>query len=350
MSVVVGFALNTMFQPPTPSPTPTVNTPSSSNIWQALAPQSNRSAVGSSTGFNQVKDNSISSFEQLALSIYDSRSTAISVTSPSSISLIVPSTSKVLGDSASCSSKTPESQKPSTDVVIRSSAMSLSKVTKTITSLSTISSSNSVATVSSAFPSSATLRFGKDAIFEPTIPNHLKSISEAFDATAKVLTDALGNDFADVVDAADDLLSSFIEHTDSVIQQSKGKARALGEHIQTLNGEVTFRNERAKKRAKELKKKGGDIVRAAKEELKERTRRARERARELKQTVVDNRNDALRVCAKRHKACERVFVKGEKHEDREQRKCSRVKDVRFKNCRHSTGMRWAEYRARRIHF
>jgi dsDNA-specific endonuclease/ATPase MutS2 len=178
----------------------------------------------------------------------------------------------------------------------------------------------------------------------------LKSISEAFDATAKVLTEALGSDFTDVVDAADDFLTSFVEHIDNVIQQSKGKARALGEQIQNLNEEVMFRNERAKKRAKELKKKGGDIVRAAKEEMKERTKRARQRARELKQTVVDNRHDALRDFAKKHKACERVFTRGKKkNEDHEQRACSRVKGARDKNCRH-TGMRWAEYRARRFRF
>lgn len=342
--MVMGFALNTMFQPPTPSPTPTISTPSSgiSQVWQTLAPP-NRSVAGPS-GFSQVKENSISSFEQLALSIYDSRSTAISVTSPSSISLIVPPTSKAIADSASCSIKIPDSQKPSTDVIIRSSAVSLSKVTQTVASLSTLSSSKSFAAIPSTSPSSVT---GKDATFEPTVLNHIKSISDAFDASTKALTETLGNDFADIVDAADDLLTSFIEHTDSVIQQSKGKARALGEQIQNLNEEVVLRNERAKKRAKELKKKGGDIVRAAKEELKERTRKARQRARELKQTVVDNRNDALRVCIKR-----RVFAKGKKPEDCEQWRYSRVKVARAEkeNRRHSTGMRWGNYRARHFPF
>jgi len=175
----------------------------------------------------------------------------------------------------------------------------------------------------------------------------MKSISEAFDATTKALTETFGHDFADIVDAADELLTSFIEHTDNVIQQSKGKARALGEQIQNLNEEVVFRNERAKKRARELKKKGGDIVRAAKDELKERTRKARQRARELKQTVVDNRNDALRVCVRK-----RVFAKGKKREDCEQWRYSRVKVARAEkeNRRHSTGMRWADYRACRFPF
>lgn len=351
MSVVMGFALNTMFQSSTPSPTPTVNTPSSGNshLWQALAPQPNHSVVGASTSFNQAKDCSISSsFEQLVLSISDSRSTAISLTSPSSISLIVPSTSKAIANSASCSDKAPDSQRESTDVVLRSTVTSLSKVTPTEVSLSSVASSKSVAIVSSAIPSATA---GNHVVSEPIVPNHLKSISEAFDATTKVLTEALGSDFSDLVDVADDLLTSFMEHTDSVIQQSKGKARALGEQIQNLNDGVVFRNQQAKKRAKELKKKGGDIVRAAKEELKERTRRARERARELRQTVVDNRNEALKVCEK-HKACERVFAKGKKkHEKREQRKYSRAQARAEKeNRRHPTGMPWAEYRARHFPF
>ena len=341
MSVVMGLALNTMFQPPTPSPTPTISTPSSSNsqLWHAVVPQPNRS-LGPSTSFSQVKDCSFScTFEQMALSIYDSRATAISVTSPSSISLIVPSTSKSTANSASCSIKIPDS-KSSTDVAVRSAA-SLSKVPHTTALLSTVSSSSIVSSV----PSAITDRLSKDVISGLLLPNHLKSIADAFDATTKALTEALGSDLAD---AADDLLTSFIERTDSVIQQSKGKARALGEQIQNLNEEVTFRNQRAKKRAKELKKKGGDIVRAAKEELKERTKKARKRARELREAAVDSGNSALKVCEKKRQARQRIVERKKcEHRRHSRGRGARVeKDKR----RHSSGMPWAEYRARHFPF
>jgi exonuclease VII large subunit len=172
----------------------------------------------------------------------------------------------------------------------------------------------------------------------------LKYISEAFDATTKALTEALGSD---LVDVADDILASFIEHTDSVVQQSKGKARALGEQIQNLNEEVASRNQRAKKRAKELKKKGGDFVRAAKEELKERTRRARHRARELRQTAVDRGNNALKACDQK-RTRERAVTEGKQmHEKRGQRKYTRAEAEKHR--RHSTGMHWAD-RAHRFAF
>jgi len=246
-------------------------------------------------------------------------------------------------NSASCSIKIPDSQKSSTDVAVRSAA-SLSQVSHTTASLSTVSSSKGVTIVPSAVPSAITDWLGKDAILELVPPNHLKSIAGAFDATTKALTEALGSDLADV---ADDLLTSFIEHTDSVIQQSKGKARALGEQLQNLNEEVAFRNQRAKKRAKELKKKGGDIVRAAKEELKERTKRARQRARELREAAVDSGNSALKVCD-RHEACQRIVER----KKREHRRHSRVRDARAEKDkrRYLGGMPWAEYRARRFPF
>ena len=90
-----------------------------------------------------------------------------------------------------------------------------------------------------------------------------------------------------------------------MVRQSKGKARAIGEV-------VVARNERAKMRAKEITKKGGEIVRGAteglKEGFKERSGRARRRAKELKKTVLDGGNEALRSYGKAQEEWEVVLL------------------------------------------
>lgn len=75
---------------------------------------------------------------------------------------------------------------------------------------------------------------------------------------------------------------------DNLISQSKGKARALSEQIQNLNEEMTYRNERAKTRAREMKKRGEELLWNTQEKLKKRTERARRRARELGNSVLES--------------------------------------------------------------
>ena len=333
MSVVVGFAFNSILHPPTPSPTPTVNSPSSSSsqFWQILAPQPNRSVIGSLTDCDQGRGCvGSSSLDKVGLSIYDARTTSISITSSvSCLSLVVSGMSKSVSDTSSRSSEsnlaTP-GQGSSTDITIRSSTTSLSEILKMTTSLSAISSSNSVATRSPVVAPT------------PSAPSNLnfKSISEALDASTKALTDVLAHDFSNLVDAADDFVSSVIEQTDKVVRQSKGKARELGERIQNLNEEVNYRNGRAKKRAKELRKIGRDIVLATRGELKERTDRARNRARQLKQSVLES--EVWRTCRKDHKGPEEHTELTENgrnaRTEKENQRCSQVHRRGFRVRRH----------------
>lgn len=288
MSVVMGIAVNTMLHSPTPSPTPTVNSPSSSSqVWQAFAPQPNRSVVGPPTSYNQAKDCGINSaFEQLALSVYDTRGALVSAVASSSQDTEVTSTSSA-HKCKQCSKTPTDVQRVSTDVVVRSPSSSLSQVLETKSSLATISS-KAVATTSSAVPSSIPKSVTAASTSSAGVNGNYKAVSEALDATTKALTEAFSSDLGDLAVVADDLLSSFMEQTDNVIRQSKGKARALTEQIRNLNEEVISRNERAKKRAKQLRKKGGNIVRVARDELKERTDKAKRRARRLSQTVIES--------------------------------------------------------------
>lgn len=357
MSVVVGFAFNSILHPPTPSPTPTISSPSSSSdqLWQIMVPQPNRSVIGSSTDCDQGKGCvGSTSFDKLGLSIYDARTTSISVTSSvSCLSLVVSGVSKSVSDTFSKSSEsklaTP-GQGSSTDVIIHSSTTSLSEILKMKTSLSTISSSNSAA-------SRSPVPNGVNVVAPtPSAPSNLdfKSVSEALDASTKALTDVLAHDLSNLVEAADDFVSSVIEQTDKVIRQSKGKARELGERIQNLNEEVNYRNERAKKRAKELRKMGHDIVLATRGELKERTDRARRRARQLKQSVLESEVWRTSSCGKGHEGpflCKAMRKKSEMREKKEHTELPEDgKNARTEKENHRSSLNRRGFRVRRHRF
>lgn len=347
MSVVVGFAFNSIINSPTPSPTPTVNSPSSSSgqLWQIIAPQPNRSVVGSSTSCDQIKGCiGSSSFDKLGLSIYDARTTSISITSSvSRKSLIVSGTSKFVGVSSNSELAAAE-RGSSTDIIIRSAT----------TSLSAIPSSNDDATRSSV-PNGENMAVTPGSSASPNL--NFKSVSMAFDAGTKALTDVLAHDFTNLVEAADGFVSSVIEQTDNVIRQSKGKARAIGEKIQYINEEVKYRNERAKKRAKELRKMGHDIVCGTRKELKERTDRARRRARQLKQSVLES--EVWKTCAKDQEDREDHFLckpMGKKLEKREKGEHTKLKDdekyarAEKENYRRPSQMHLKGFRVRRHRF
>ncbi|KAF8968101.1 hypothetical protein BDZ97DRAFT_1800866 [Flammula alnicola] len=358
-----GFAFNTAFRPPTPSPTPTINTPSSSNghLWGLFAPQPNRSVLTASPGCQHSKGgNTIDatpSLKDMAMSVFNPGNTALSVASPpSSMSLIVASTSKAVLDTTTtsfvtkcqqCGAKSGASaEKPraSTDVVLRSTAAtSLSEVSHMKPPTSVIASrTDSRATI---------LLAGADrAGGIPTAANiKLNSVSEVLDATTKALAEAMGNDLAELVQTADELMVSIREQTDNVIRQSKGKARAFGEQMQNLNEEVVKRNTRAKKRARELKKKGEEMVRDARKELKEKTRRAkkelkektgkaRKRAKALRQSVVEGGAEAWKRYEKSQEEWESVLLS--KKEDRAYRDAVENANPQGKGCRKSSS-RWS---------
>jgi len=366
MSVVVGIAVNTMLHSPAPSPTPTVNSPSSgSQVWQVVAPQPNRSALGPSTTYNQAKGCGMdSALEQLALSVYDTRGTLVSAVASSSHDTEVTSTSSA-HKCKQCSKTPTDVQRVSTDVAVRSPSSSLSQIMETKSSLATVSSSSkAVATKSSVVPSSIPNTVATDASTSSAgVNGNYKTISEALDATTKALTEAFSTDFGDLAVVADDLLSSFMEQTDNVIRQSKGKARALSEQIRNLNEEVISRNERAKDRARQLKKKGGDIVRVARDELKERTDKAKRRARRLSQTVIESGCEAWTAYGAqlpqeggkglvKSKLAKKRRERYEKWQARcEQQKLARLERdkrqalVEKENCGGSRGTHWKGFRA-----
>jgi len=115
----------------------------------------------------------------------------------------------------------------------------------------------------------------------------LGSVSDVLDATSKAIEN-VGSEIAYLSEAADELLSSLRMQRDNLVSQSKGKARAFSEQIQNLNEEMVYRNERAKTRARKLKKHGEEMLWNTQEMLKKRTEKAKKRAKELGKSVLES--------------------------------------------------------------
>jgi exonuclease VII large subunit len=118
-------------------------------------------------------------------------------------------------------------------------------------------------------------------------PRVIGSVSDVLDATSKAIEN-VGNEIACLSEAADELVSSLRMQRDNFVSQSKGKARALSEQIQNLNEEMVYRNERAKTRARKLKKRGEEMLLNTREMLMKRTEKAKRRAKELGKSVLES--------------------------------------------------------------
>jgi len=136
---------------------------------------------------------------------------------------------------------------------------------------------------------------------------NLNHVSEVLGATGKAFADAVANDYSEIVEAADGLLNSLREQRDNVIRQSKGKARAFGEQLQNINDAFEYRNNRAKKRAKELTAKGGAVVKTAGKLFKDGTLKAQGRAKGIKQTLIEGGTEVWKTYEKAHGEWEGVL-------------------------------------------
>ena len=298
MSIIMGFAFNTAFRPSTPAPTPTVNTPSSSNshLWGIFCPLPNRSVVSSSSNAVPLKDMGLSVFnpDMTALSVTPPpTSMALSVASSSSkavaeVTNISPITSSSRTKCIYCKSPSDKPKGP-TDMVIRSESATPSSDVHVKPSVSIISrrdgSGNSGSNNDQTASSSSSGGNPKATTSNPKVV--IGSVSDVLDATSKAIEN-VGNEIAYLSEAADELISSLRMQRDNLVSQSKGKARALSEQIQNLNEEMVYRNERAKTRAKKLKKRGEELLWDTQEMMKKRTEKAKKRAKELGKSVLES--------------------------------------------------------------
>lgn len=279
---MVGFAFNTAFRTPVPVPTGTVK----ESTWGMFQTnQINRTLVlpvaGTSTALvtSSPKDLSLSVLTPgiTSLSINPPQVNSLSVTPrvnslslsthPTSLSLVhTPTLLAIPGPSRQSTASDGPQASSSKDMIIRA-------VTPT--------SPPEFQPESSAFAATRTEKRYRPDI---TSPNSISvrfanSLSEVIDVGAKIFgnTAKFENGVKDLVDAFDDLIASIQTQTQTVISQSKGKARAIGE-------EAVSRNDKARERAKELRKKGGEWIDSASVQFFERTEVAKQRAKGLKES------------------------------------------------------------------
>lgn len=287
VSIIMGFAFNTAFHTPVPVPTGTVRNPSGDTWGVFSANQVNRSIAMPVAGTTAL---STSSLKDLSLSVLTPGVTSLSVnppqvnslsltsrvnslsisTHPTSLSLVhtPPTSLAVAGPShQSVAASSGPQASFSKDVLIRGvTPTSLSEVHPEAPSLTATRTHKKQSRPDGTSLDPVSLRF-------------VDGLSEAIDVGAKIFSKAIKGESGakDLVDAMDDFLNVIHTQTRKVVNQSKGKARAFGE-------EVVSRNDKARGRAKELKKKGEEFLNSASVQFFERTENARQRAKGLKES------------------------------------------------------------------
>ncbi|TFK28109.1 hypothetical protein FA15DRAFT_585009 [Coprinopsis marcescibilis] len=283
VSLIMGFALHTSFHS-APTPTKTVNlTVPNSTHWLSASPGPNRSN-NFPIQYTNGKPQLVSSAKDMALSVYNPGSTSLSLTnqekSLSPISPISPTSVHKTDPSASleCSrcmtgvlSDTGTTKEVSVVLAASSSLSTQPTETQTISSVDVEEDEEDLDELDEA---EATTALGFKFI---------DSLSEVLGVTTKSVAKAVGSDdSSELFDGLDDLMASIRTQTDDLIKQSKGKARAFGDQVQeTLN----YRNDRARTRAKELRKRGEEFINSATANFIERTDVARKRAQRIRESL-----------------------------------------------------------------
>jgi hypothetical protein len=102
------------------------------------------------------------------------------------------------------------------------------------------------------------------------------TLSDVLDTRVKPLVEDVRLD--ELKEAIDGLCQAIRRQTHDTMQQSKGKAKAIRDH-------VVYRNDRARGKAKELRKLGEEIIGVASEQFKSRTVIAKKKARDIGQSL-----------------------------------------------------------------
>jgi hypothetical protein len=95
----------------------------------------------------------------------------------------------------------------------------------------------------------------------------------------KSLVEDVRNDFEELMESLDELTRAIRQQTYSTMQQSKSKANTICER-------VVYRNDRARGKAKELKKIGQELIVAASEHIMGRTDIAKKKARDIGHSLI----------------------------------------------------------------
>lgn len=282
----MGFAFNIAFRPASPAPTPTEKMPLPMSFWSIFGP-ANHSTIIHSRTFGGNTALVPSSLKDFALSVISPVTTSLSVTPQ-----MRPPTTPGILTSASCGDCALLTRS-STDMMLRPIyATQVSEVPPT-PSTSSLPPTRKTPALTAQTSTALGLRL-------------IDSVSEVADVKMKALIEVVNHDLKDLMIALDDLSHVLRRQTKIVMEQSKGKAKAVREHIE-------FRNNRARRKAKELKTRGDKYLAFAGERLKERTDIAKNRARSLKTRIETS--ETWRTYRKAHsELTNRLQEKGNKAE------------------------------------
>lgn len=279
VSVLLSIAFNaSTFRQPAPTPTVTMAVPH--RDWTSLVSVSDRStSVGIHSAVKAKEDGAVTTLTGAALSVYNPGTTALSLTATPETKSLSPSTPPV-------SPVVPERRG------IKS--VLSDQATKIVDTLSAPAPTSEDTTDSFApiddsqvddCEEEAEVR--SDATRKMRGMNLVESLSETLGVTTKSIIRAINEDGGDLMDGLDDLMNAIKSQTDDLIKQSKGKARALQDQVQAVGEALQYRNNRAKTRAKALKRVGEELFTTAGEHIRERTTVAKDRARRIREVVEE---------------------------------------------------------------
>ncbi|KAF8632197.1 hypothetical protein AX15_001963 [Amanita polypyramis BW_CC] len=238
MSIVMSFAINTVFKPPGPTPTSANKAQTVSDAWSVTNTQLN-----SSTTLQCGNALMASSLKDFALAVIHPSGTSLSIASQLSVTS-QPSYSKAMAHSGS-QSPAQLANTASTEIILRAVP------------------ATSRPSVSVACP----IAERKERDVPPSSALSIRmanSVSEVFETTFKAAIDAVRNDLQELYDAMDDLMRAIQAQTKKAMEKSVDAA-------QVIRSEVMYRNERARDKAREIKEKSEQFIQVASEQFMETT-------------------------------------------------------------------------------
>jgi hypothetical protein len=281
---VVGLAYNAPFQSSSPpAPTKTVGLVSHNSTWLSITAAPNQSSCHQ-LYHTKGAAHLVTSVKDMALSVYNPGTTALSLTTQQ-IKALTPASSQTQA-LLSC-------------FTCNSALLAVKTTTKEVAELKLAPSSLEESPSSTALPEQPEEAEPTEAAeaYEPEYAaetgtkalglKFVDSLSEVLGVTTKALTKAVNEDSNELFESLDEIMSTIRTHTDEIIKHSKGKARAFGEHINTAGEVLQSRNDRARSRAKEIRKLGEEFLSSAGDHVKERTNIARTKARRIRQSVEE---------------------------------------------------------------
>ncbi|KAF7327746.1 hypothetical protein MKEN_00354200 [Mycena kentingensis (nom. inval.)] len=293
LSIIMGFAANTVFRPPTMAPTP-ANTPyvpahttPPATFWGMFGTAPNSSVTPISTPVVTTNMGVMpSTLKDLALAVFNPATTTPLAGSSSASSAPAPS-----GLSKGNAPIEPEVKrgKINTDMIVRpQTSLSEPAVSPKARSASTAVGNNGckrrkltpIVPDESASVTSLSLKLGD-------------SLSEVAEAAMKALETVLPWDLRELMFAFDGLLQAIGRQTTIILEDTKSQVKVLRERL-------VQRNERAKRRARELKDAGQRIALEAGYRIRTRADVARTRAHMLRDKLVSTSVEVWRTYAQAH--------------------------------------------------